>query len=97
VYTVGDSVGIRELRQQTSAVLRLVKSGMPVDITEHGHPVARIVPYVPDGLERMIAEGRVSEADGDLLELLDELGLPREPQSTQLPTEALAELRADER
>ena len=39
------SVGIRELRQNASAVLRKVIAGETVEVTDHGHPIARIVPY----------------------------------------------------
>ena len=38
------SVGIRQLRQNASALLRLVAAGETIEITDHGHPVARIVP-----------------------------------------------------
>ncbi len=37
-------VGIRELKSNLSAVLREVKSGRPIVITERGRLVARIVP-----------------------------------------------------
>jgi prevent-host-death family protein len=38
------SVGIRELRQQVSAVLKRVVNGEVIEVTDHGHPIARIVP-----------------------------------------------------
>ena len=38
------SVGVRELRQEASALIRRVKNGEIVEITEHGTPVARLVP-----------------------------------------------------
>lgn len=89
-------VGIRELRQQASAVLRRVTAGESIVVTEHGHPIARIVPLRPSALEQLVAEGRATEAEGDLLDLLDELGLPGKPDSSELPSRALERLRADE-
>jgi prevent-host-death family protein len=35
------SVGIRELRQRTSELLRRVRGGEKVEITDRGEPVAR--------------------------------------------------------
>lgn len=91
-------VGIRELRQQASLVLRRVAAGEVVEVTDHGHPIARIVPLRPGTLDQLVLEGRASEADGDLLDLMDELGLPAPPESGHpAPSEALAALRADER
>lgn len=89
-------MGIRELRQQASAVLRRVVGGETIEVTDHGHPIARIVPLRPGALEQMVLEGRATEGTGDLLLLADELGLPQQGGS-MLATEALAELRADER
>lgn len=36
--------GIRELKRQFSAYLRLVKAGETITITERGEPIGRIVP-----------------------------------------------------
>ena len=98
VDTMSNSVGVRELRQQASAVLRRVRGGETIDVTEHGHPIARIVPLKPGRLDQLVLERRVSDKDGDLLELMEHLGLPSAPGSgAMLPSEALAELRRDER
>ena len=41
------SVGVRELKQRTSEVLRRVRErGEPVDVTFRGEVVARLVPVV---------------------------------------------------
>lgn len=57
------SVGVRELRDGLSRHLAQVRAGHVVTVTDHGVPVARIVPVgVPSSLERMIAEGRVEPA-----------------------------------
>ncbi|MFZ2227881.1 MAG: type II toxin-antitoxin system prevent-host-death family antitoxin [Candidatus Nanopelagicaceae bacterium] len=50
-------VGIRELRQNASGVLRDVKAGASVEITEHGRPVARIIPIVGSLWENYFAAG----------------------------------------
>lgn len=50
-------VGVRELRQNASGVLREVKAGASVEITEHGRPVARIIPIVASPWEGYFAAG----------------------------------------
>jgi prevent-host-death family protein len=90
-------VGIRELRQHVSAVLRRVAGGEVIEVTDHGRPVARIVPLRPGVLDQMTQDGRATEATGDLLDRAEELGLPIESAGRVLPSSALAELRADER
>ena len=90
-------MGIRELRQQASVILRRVTAGETIEVTEHGHPIARIVPLNPGVLDQMVLEGRATERAGDVLDLLDELGLPAEGVGKMLPSEAVSELRSDER
>lgn len=56
-------IGIRELRDTLSRRLADVRSGHIVTITDHGRPVARIVPVdIPTRLEQLRAEGRVTSA-----------------------------------
>ena len=50
-------VGVRELRQDASGVLREVKAGMSVEVTEHGRPIARIIPIVASNWEDLFAAG----------------------------------------
>lgn len=92
-----NSVGLRELRQQASAVLKRVVQGEVIEVTDHGHPIARIVPLRPGALAQMVSEGRSTGAGADLLDLAGTLGLPAEGAGPVLPSAALAELRADER
>jgi prevent-host-death family protein len=88
------SVGIRELRDNISAVIRRVAGGESIDVTDHGHPVARLVPARSGTVvERLILEGRALPAEIDLLESEPP---PREPDEPLL-SDALRELRADER
>lgn len=59
------NVGVRELRDGLSRHLAEVRQGRTVTVTDHGRPVARIVPVdAPNNLERLIVEGRVSPAAG---------------------------------
>lgn len=58
-----NAVGIRDLRDNLSRHLEKVRLGVEVTVTDHGKPVARLVPY--DGrtkFERMIAEGKITPA-----------------------------------
>ena len=89
-----EQVGVRELRDNVSAILRRVAAGEAVEVTDHGHPVARIVPLrYRNRLDQLVAEGRATPAEGDLLE---EPPLPVPPGAPSL-SQALADLRADER
>jgi prevent-host-death family protein len=90
-------MGIRDLRQQMSAVLKRVVLGETIEITDHGHPIARIIPFRPGGLTQLVLEGRATEAVGDLLDMANDLGLPAKNRGPMLPSEALEELRDDER
>ena len=57
------SVGVRELRDGLSRFLAEVRAGRSITVTDHGRPVARIVPVdEPSPLERLIAEGLVQPA-----------------------------------
>jgi prevent-host-death family protein len=89
------SVGIRELRQRASQLLRLVEQGETIEITDRGRPVALLTP-TPQGspLEQMRAAGDVEAAVGDLDDLPEPLILP---EGTESPSEVLARLRSDER
>lgn len=43
-----DTIGIRELKQQTSKILRRVREdGETIEITYHGEAIARLVPVAP--------------------------------------------------
>jgi prevent-host-death family protein len=47
------NVGIRELKARLSGYLRLMKNGQTILITEHGRPVARIIPVEETLAQRM--------------------------------------------
>jgi prevent-host-death family protein len=88
------SVGVRELRQRASELLRLVEQGETVEITDRGRPVALLGP-LPEGspLERMRAAGEIDAARADPDELPEPLVLP----DVEAPSSVLARLRRDER
>ena len=54
-------VGVRELKARLSEYLRDVKSGRTVIVTEHGRPVARLVPEPTSLRDRMLALARAGE------------------------------------
>jgi len=89
------SVGVRELRQRASGLLRLVEQGETVEITDRGRPVALLTP-LPKGspLERMRASGEVETATADLDDLPEPLALRPE---NELPSRVLERLRRTER
>lgn len=58
-----ESVGVRELKSALSGYLRRVRAGQSLTVTDHGEPVAHIIPIgIPAGLERLLSEGRASWA-----------------------------------
>ncbi|MBV8085583.1 MAG: type II toxin-antitoxin system Phd/YefM family antitoxin [Chloroflexi bacterium] len=89
-------VGIRELRQNASALLRRVQAGETIEVTDRGRPVARVVPIKQGRLDQMIADGLVTLPKRDLIESMREhppIKLPPGPSVSEI----LAEMRADER
>lgn len=57
--------GVRQLRDGLSRYLAEVQSGATLTVTDHGRPIARIVPVdQPSRLDTLIAEGRVRPARG---------------------------------
>ena len=63
-------VGIRELRQRASELLRRVAAGETIEVTDRGRPVALLSPLPEAGpLERLRAAGEVAPAMADLDEL----------------------------
>lgn len=88
-------VGIRELRQNASALVRRVEAGETIEITDRGRPVAILSPFPEGGpLERLLATGEMAPASRNLDEIPDPLPLPagQEP-----PSAVLERLRRDER
>jgi len=55
-------VGVRELRQNASALLRDIADGETIEITHHGHPVAQLIPVNNDPWSALIASNEVTPA-----------------------------------
>ncbi|HEU5404712.1 MAG TPA: type II toxin-antitoxin system prevent-host-death family antitoxin [Gaiellaceae bacterium] len=89
------TVGVRELRQRASELLRRVAGGETIEVTDRGRPVALLAP-IPDAgpLERLRAAGEVSASLGGLADL--PAPLPLEP-GQEPPSLVLERLRRDER
>ena len=89
------SVGVRELRQRASELLRRVEQGETIEVTDRGRPVAILAPP-PEGspLDRLRVLGDIDPADGDLDDLPEPLVLPP---GVERPSEALRRLRQSER
>jgi prevent-host-death family protein len=89
------TIGIRDLRQRASVVLREVETGQTFEVTDRGRPVAVLGPVTDKSpLDRLRAAGDVSVPTGALDDLPPPL--PRAPGQTP-PSIVLARLRADER
>jgi prevent-host-death family protein len=88
------TVGVRELRQRASELLRMVEGGETIQITDRGRPVALLTP-LPQGspLELLRAGGELEQATADL----DDLPAPLPSSASELPSAILARLRRDER
>jgi prevent-host-death family protein len=89
------TVGVRELRQRASDLLRRVENGETIEITDRGRPVALLTP-APEagGLERLRAAGDIDPATEDPADLPPLVDLPSGAES---PSAVLALLRRDER
>lgn len=89
------SVGIRELRQNASALLRRVEAGETIEVTDRGHPVALLSPVPERGpLSRL-------RACGDVIPVRETLATLQEPielmEAEEPPSAVLARLRSAER
>lgn len=60
--SITTSVGVRELRQSASKILDQVKNGVAFEITEHGVPIARLVPITKSLYEEYLAAGLIIPA-----------------------------------
>lgn len=89
------SIGVRELRQRASELLRRVEQGETIEVTDRGRPVAILSPP-PEGnpLDRLRALGEIEPAKGDLDDLPEPLVLAP---GIEHPSDVLSRLRRDER
>lgn len=58
-------VGIRELKDQASAIIDRVEAGEAITVTKRGRPVARILSTsTPPHLATLVADGSVRPSEG---------------------------------
>lgn len=89
-----ESVGVRELRQRASELLRRVEAGESIEVTDRGRAVAVLVPIRRGStLERLRATGETSGRARGLVGLPPPLTVP----AGRRPSRVLARLRASER
>ena len=89
------SIGVRELRQRASELLRRVEQGETIEVTDRGRRVAILSPPPEGGpLDRLRALGDVEPAKGDLDGLPEPLVLAP---ATERPSAVLSRLRKHER
>ncbi|HEX8305149.1 MAG TPA: type II toxin-antitoxin system prevent-host-death family antitoxin [Jatrophihabitans sp.] len=86
-------VGVRELRQNASALLDRVAKGVTIQITNHGHPVAQLAPLDGQrhGRADLIASGELQPGRGNVLDVEPVQPPPGAPTTDEL----LAGLRED--
>jgi prevent-host-death family protein len=88
-------IGVRELQQHASGVLRRVRAGEEIEVTERGHPVAMLIPQRGgNALEMLRGAGRVTPAEGDVLELGPP---PKKRRTGASASDRLKQMRAAER
>jgi prevent-host-death family protein len=84
------TAGIRELKQNASAVVAQAAAGTVVTITDRGRPVAQLVPVAGSSLGNLAAAGLLRPATRSLADL-------PEPEPGPPVSATLRELRDDER
>ena len=88
------TAGIRELKQNASAVVAEVAAGETVTITDRGRPVARLVPIGEGSLSDLVEAGRARPARRKLSDLGPP---PRRSAGAPELSRLVDKLRADER
>lgn len=80
-YAAVERIGIRELRQNASRYLALVKAGETVEVTERGELIALLVPPPRSysKRDRLIAAGKLIPASGPTERLRSPRPVPTGP------------------
>ena len=84
-----ERVGVRELRQRASEILRRVASGETFEVTDRGRATAVLSAPGHSGLAELERRGLVRLGEGNLLELKP----VRLPKRARLPSELVDEGR----
>jgi prevent-host-death family protein len=61
-----ERIGIRELRQRASEVIRRVEAGETFEITDRGRPAAILSAPMPSGLAGLEQQGLIRRGEGRL-------------------------------
>ncbi|HET9073717.1 MAG TPA: type II toxin-antitoxin system prevent-host-death family antitoxin [Solirubrobacteraceae bacterium] len=85
-------IGIRALKQNASAVVARAAAGEILTITDHGTPVARLMPIAKTRLDELEAAGLLSRPHGSL----DTLDPPVELAGRQSLSSTLAGMRDED-
>jgi prevent-host-death family protein len=96
-----ESIGVRELRQNASRYLERVKKGESIEVTERGVPIAVLGPIPAEEqtlYDRLVAEGRLIPAEGNLMEWLKDNPPVPYPEDYDGPTatEILLQMRDED-
>jgi prevent-host-death family protein len=90
-----ERIGVRRLQRNAATVVRKVRNGARIEVTDRGRPVAVLVPVARlNDLGALEAAGRVVRGEGDLLAIGAPIRLPR---GVQTPSRRLVRARAGKR
>lgn len=84
-----ERVGVRELRQKASEILRRVADGETFEVTDRGRPAAILSAPGPSGLAAMERRGLIRRAEGHLLDVVP----VRMPKGKRRPSDLVNEGR----
>jgi prevent-host-death family protein len=88
-------IGIRALQQNAAGVLRAIRRGGRIEVTDRGRPIARLVPAkAADVLDELEDAGLLRRAEGDLLDLGEPLAIAKRAETAST---RLSRMRAHER
>jgi prevent-host-death family protein len=90
-----NKVGIRELKQNPSAVIARVKAGEDITVTERGEPVAKITSQQKSILDQLSDAGDLSIARGNLADFLKNSSATRVAQGTPSSEQMLTQTRGE--
>lgn len=90
-----ETIGIRELRQHASRYVAAARDGIEHVITDHGTPVARLVPLSPyeKELDRLVRKHGAIPPSNPHGSILDIVPLPPDGQDAQAILQAMREER----
>lgn len=84
-----ERVGVRELRQRASEILRRVAAGETFEVTDRGRPAAILSSPERSGLAELERRGLIRRAEGDLLDVVP----VRMPKGKRKPSDLVSEGR----